>query len=98
MRSIVLLSAALALTACTETTPPTANEASLQTPTTTAAEPTAAEPAAASQQASLEAVLAAQPETVQARYTSRNPAQTLAFFGIEPGMTVVEALPGGQWS
>ncbi|KAA9129873.1 class I SAM-dependent methyltransferase [Marinihelvus fidelis] len=45
----------------------------------------------------LDTVLAAQPEDVQARYVYRHPAETLAFFGIEPGMTVVEALPGGGW-
>jgi len=47
--------------------------------------------------AALAAVLAAQPEEVQARYVYRHPAETLAFFGIEPGMTVLEALPGGGW-
>lgn len=47
--------------------------------------------------AKLAAVLAAQPEEVQARYGARNPAETLAFFGVEPGMTVAEALPGGGW-
>jgi predicted methyltransferase len=54
---------------------------------------------AASAQAdeSLAAVLAAQPEEVQARYAHRHPQETLEFFGIEPGMTVVEALPGGGW-
>ena len=45
----------------------------------------------------LEAVLAAQPDEVKARYQYRHPQQTLEFFGIEPGMTVVEALPGGGW-
>jgi predicted methyltransferase len=45
----------------------------------------------------LQAVLAAQPEEVRARYPYRNPAETLSFFGIEPGMTVVEMLPGGGW-
>ncbi|NIM71537.1 MAG: methyltransferase [Xanthomonadales bacterium] len=45
----------------------------------------------------LAAVLAAQPEAVQARYAYRHPQETLTFFGIEPGMTVVEALPGGGW-
>ena len=45
----------------------------------------------------LKSVLAAQPEAVQARYAYRHPAETLAFFQIEPGMTVVEALPGGGW-
>ncbi|TQV77281.1 class I SAM-dependent methyltransferase [Aliikangiella marina] len=46
---------------------------------------------------SLDEILAAQPEKVQARYTARKPKQTLEFFGIKPGMTVVEALPGGGW-
>lgn len=45
----------------------------------------------------LAAVLAAQPEDVQARYVWRHPQETLEFFGIKPGMTVVEALPGGGW-
>lgn len=33
----------------------------------------------------------------QARDTSRNPAETLAFFGLQPDHTVVEILPGGGW-
>ncbi len=45
----------------------------------------------------LAAALAAQPDAVKARYDARHPAETLEFFGIEPGMTVVEALPGGGW-
>lgn len=45
----------------------------------------------------LDAVLSAQPEEVQARFDARHPAETLEFFGIQPGMTVVEALPGGGW-
>ncbi|MEO0467227.1 MAG: methyltransferase [Pseudomonadota bacterium] len=49
------------------------------------------------QTSALDAVLAAQPEDAQTRYDARNPAETLAFFGIEPGMTVVEVLPGGGW-
>ncbi|MEO1552667.1 MAG: methyltransferase [Pseudomonadota bacterium] len=48
-------------------------------------------------EAKLAAILAAQPEEAQARYGARNPAETLAFFGIEPGMVVAEALPGGGW-
>jgi len=43
----------------------------------------------------LKQVLAAQQEAVQARYVFRRPAETLAFIGIEPGMTVMEGLPGG---
>ncbi|NTS75421.1 class I SAM-dependent methyltransferase [Catenovulum sp. SM1970] len=45
----------------------------------------------------LDAVLAAQSDEHKARHQSRHPKETLSFFGIEPGMTVVEALPGGGW-
>ncbi|MEM9323573.1 MAG: methyltransferase [Pseudomonadota bacterium] len=45
----------------------------------------------------LQATLDAQPEEAQARYIWRHPGETLEFFGIEPGMTVVEGLPGGGW-
>lgn len=41
--------------------------------------------------------LAKQPADVQARYAFRHPGETLSFFGIEPGMTVMEGLPGGGW-
>ncbi|MDZ7645516.1 MAG: methyltransferase [Woeseiaceae bacterium] len=47
--------------------------------------------------ARLENVLASQPAEVRDRYPFRHPQATLEFFGIEPGMTVVEALPGGGW-
>lgn len=47
--------------------------------------------------AALEAIVDAQPDEVKARYDARNPAETIAFFGLEPGMTVAEALPGGGW-
>ena len=42
-------------------------------------------------------ILDAQPEELKARYDDRHPRETIEFFGIEPGMTVVEALPGGGW-
>jgi predicted methyltransferase len=45
----------------------------------------------------LAAVLAGQPQAVQSRYAYRHPQETLEFFGIAPGMTVVEALPGSGW-
>ncbi|NBC19817.1 MAG: methyltransferase [Alphaproteobacteria bacterium] len=51
----------------------------------------------AADEARLESVLAGQPDEIQARYDARNPAETIAFFGLEPGMTLVEALPGGGW-
>lgn len=46
--------------------------------------------------AALDEVLSAQPAEVQARYTYRHSKETIEFFGIKPGMTVVEGLPGGE--
>lgn len=48
-------------------------------------------------EARLATVLAAQPDDAKARYMYRHPQETLGFFGIEPGMTVLEALPGTGW-
>jgi len=45
----------------------------------------------------LAAILDAQDDKAKARYDARHPQETLEFFGIEPGMTVAEALPGGGW-
>lgn len=45
----------------------------------------------------LDAALDMQDDAAKARYDARNPKETLEFFGIEPGMTVVEVLPGGGW-
>ncbi len=45
----------------------------------------------------LAALLDAQSDDTKSRYGARHPEQTLAFFGIEPGMTVIEALPGKGW-
>lgn len=47
--------------------------------------------------ARLDAVLAAQPADDQARYNYRHPKETLEFFGVAPGMTVVDTLPGKVW-
>ena len=47
--------------------------------------------------AALDAALAAQSDEHKARYQYRHPKETLEFFGIEPGMAVGEALPGGGW-
>jgi len=55
----------------------------------------AAEPVA--QVGALDAVLDAQPDEVKARYAHRHPKETIEFFGIEPGMTVLEGLPGRGW-
>ncbi|WP_339673673.1 methyltransferase domain-containing protein [Dasania marina] len=45
----------------------------------------------------LKTVLAQQSDAVKARYTYRHPFETLVFFGIKPGMTVVEVLPYSGW-
>lgn len=45
----------------------------------------------------LSQVLKSQANDVGARYQYRNPQETLEFFGIEPGMTVLEAHPGEGW-
>lgn len=47
--------------------------------------------------AKLAKVLTSQDEDMQERYAARHPQETLEFLGIAPGMTVVEALPGGGW-
>ncbi len=45
----------------------------------------------------LETILNSQPEAAKARYKYRHPQETLKFFGIKPGMTVAEVLPGRGW-
>lgn len=45
----------------------------------------------------LESVLAGQADDVRARYVHRHPDETLTFFEVAPGETVVEVLPGGGW-
>lgn len=87
MKKIFLPFLVIFLAGCQEAPPPPQEEV---------AEAPAAEPAAP-EVSRLDAVLAAQPAEVQARYQYRHPKETLEFFGIEPGMTVVEALPGGGW-
>ncbi|NVJ65950.1 MAG: class I SAM-dependent methyltransferase [Gammaproteobacteria bacterium] len=47
--------------------------------------------------AKLQSVVAARSDDAKQRDAWRKPAETLEFFRVEPGMTVVEALPGGGW-
>lgn len=68
-----------------------------EAPATRPAADPAPAPVEASTERSLADILEAQPEAVRARYQYRQPEATLNFFGVEPGMTVVEALPGGGW-
>jgi predicted methyltransferase len=98
-RLILCASLALALSACSETTPPAdstapAPPAHAQTPETSA--PAATAP---SSDAAIEATVAGDWRSAdfRARDQYRRPAQTLAFFGIEPSHTLVEITPGGGW-
>ena len=51
----------------------------------------------ATSSASLAEILDSQTDAMKKRYEFRRPQETLELFGIQPGMTVVEALPGGGW-
>lgn len=102
--ALLALSLCTVLGACEQSADPEAQEAAAsaaEPAAATVAESTApAEPSmpeAMGPERRLAEVLLAQPEEVQARYIWRHPQETLGFFGIEPGMTVVEALPGGGW-
>ncbi len=93
-RCLTATGLALFLAACQQSEPP-AEEVTESAAEAPAEEAAATPPMPA--EGSLEAVLAAQPAEVQARYGARHPQTTLEFFGIEPGMNVLEALPGGGW-
>jgi len=91
MKRFFAVTTLLALTACGGERAPEIE------PTADAPEARPEMPAAQAQPVDLAAVLDAQSDKVKARYQYRHPQETLGFFGIEPGMTVVEALPGGGW-
>ncbi len=46
---------------------------------------------------SLDDILAGLPEADKARIQYRHPKETLAFFGVAPGMTIVDTSPGDIW-
>lgn len=82
----IIAASALVLTACSKPAP---QPASTEAPPAAASQPTAGE--------RLDAVLAAQSDETKARYPYRHPKETIEFFGIQPGMTVVDTLPGEVW-
>ena len=93
MSKYMIVVLALLLGACSESQAPTVT-------TSVTAETPAVEAASApvpDNSEILAAALAAQSDEIQARYGYRHPQETLEFFGIEPGMTVYETLPGGGW-
>ena len=83
--AILAAAAALAVSACAKK----AEAPAAETKPAEVAAPTASE--------RLDAVLAAMPDDEKARYAARHPKEMLEFFGVAPGMTVVEVLPGGGW-
>ena len=87
MHKYIVLLLAMTLAACQ---PATESQTESAIEKTAAAEST-------KENTRLVTALEAQPEDVQARYQFRNPRETIEFFGIEPGMTVVEGLPGRGW-
>ena len=91
MRFSIILAATLVFSACSQ---PEATQSPTVAPAT-ATSPMVESTATATNE--LSAILAAQPDAVVARYAYRHPEETLNFFGIRQGMTVVEALPGGGW-
>jgi len=95
MKYLMMSAAALALAACSQNASDSSEADSeamtsetdiVETTEDTAGDMTAAE--------KLDAVLAAQSDETKARYQYRHPKETLEFFGVEPGMTVVDTIPG----
>jgi predicted methyltransferase len=92
MRKLALILVTLSLAGCGQSADQAPAPASTAPPQTA---PAATAVESASEK--LAEILAKQPQDVRDRYAYRHPQETLEFFGIEPGMTVVEALPGGGW-
>ncbi|MEM9284445.1 MAG: methyltransferase [Pseudomonadota bacterium] len=94
-KQLCLLSACMVMGACGQ---------SVEEPSATPEAPEPAAPEMVSESAgpapapvSLDDILSALPEDDQARIPYRHPKETLTFFGVEPGMTVVDTTPGGVW-
>lgn len=81
MKTIAILASALLLGACANTTPSGSNAKGLS--------------AADTQR--LVQITQSMPAEHKARHAARHPVETLSFFGIKPGDTVIEALPGEGW-
>jgi predicted methyltransferase len=98
MQKIVLAAAvALALTACGKSAE---QQAAAPAPAPApAAEPAAPADPMAAFAARMDTVLAGaqRSDANKARDAYRHPKETLQFFGLKPGMTVVEITPGGGW-
>lgn len=90
-KTLFLAGAALTLVACGN------GGADAQKAASATADKTKAEMIMKANSAKLDTILAAQSDKAKARFDARNPKATLEFFGITPGMTVVDILPGSGW-
>jgi len=99
MRVFLLSASALALAACGggEGDPAAAVEPEAEEAVIEETADEGEKPEMAADTSGLEAVVANLPEEAQVRVPHRNPVETLTFFGVEPGMTVVDTLPGNPW-
>lgn len=89
MKYLMMGAAALALAACSQqqsAEPTTDQPAAPESTVETTVDAMASSP-------SIDDILASKPDDFKARYQYRHPKETLAFFGVEPGMTVVDILP-----
>ena len=93
MRRIAALTALIAITACAQT-PPAAE--AVPEPSTEATAPTADAARVADPMLAVLAGSWRDPKNI-ARDRYRHPRETLSFFGLEAGQTVVEITPGGGW-
>lgn len=93
IKTIILLGAAIGFAGCSQSSTETVKE------TATDTEVVKVEKVIKSgfKKEALATILAGHPDDMKARYQYRHPQETLAFFGIEPGSTIAEALPGGGW-
>lgn len=97
IRTLLALSI-LSLTACDTGQTPAENEASEVAVSAPEGEPTESDKGSASAEALKTAIAGAwRSNENKARDTWRNPAETLAFFGVEPDDTVIEIWPGRGW-
>lgn len=96
MQKILMITLVLVLAACQEAEVPAPSEPEPQAVESSQSDQAQVDPDETDSER-LARILEAQPESAKARYNQRHPQETLEFFGIEPGMTVVEALPGGGW-
>lgn len=96
-RSILIATAFAALAACGQSDETSAPPLPQEAPEAEVAAPPVETAEVVDNSVLLAEILEAQDPANTARFGDRNPAETIEFFGLEPGMTIAEALPGGGW-